>query len=624
MKIKTTKLRQQAFFKPETVNEENRTVELTWTTGAKVLRYGFLQNYFEELAMNKENIRMQRMENGAPLLNNHRSYGLENQIGVVEKAWLDGNEGRAVVRFSNRQDVTSIYQDVKDGIIRNVSVGYQVYKYQDVSSENDKTKTYRAVDWEPMEISLVTIAADSNAQVRNEETQEFETEIETVHGEQNKINERTQPMPQAQPIQGEDLKAQGIEQEKIRCTEIQKSVRNAGLDADLAIELISSGVSVEQAREQIILKMKERQAPPVTTPHVEFKDKDMKSEIRSAISDAIEHKVGQKVELNDLSRKFRNLTLIDMAREVLKSEGVRNVDHMSKQEIVQRSMNTTSDYPNILSNLVNKRLRMAYEEMPKTFEPLVKVVEVPDFKMVNSLQISEAPDLALVNENGAITRGAFTEGKESYQLATYAKIISISRQTLINDDLRVFSDLPKKMGAAAARLEADLVWNQITSNPTMADALTLFHATHANLPTSSATLDNTSLGAMVAAIRKQTGLASKKLNLQPGYLIVPPEREFAARSLVAPIYATQASQANIFAGILKGVIVEPRLAAAPFYLCGLIEQIDMIELAYLQGQKGLYTEQQNGFETDGVSIKVRLDVAAKVTEFRGLVKNNGV
>ena len=116
----------RAAVQPQTYNEEARTVDLVWTTGAQVRRFDWMEGpYLEELSLDQKSVRMDRLNTGAPLLANHDSRSLDAVIGVVEKAWIDGNEGRATVRFSDREDVQPIISDVRAGILRNISVGYQ-------------------------------------------------------------------------------------------------------------------------------------------------------------------------------------------------------------------------------------------------------------------------------------------------------------------------------------------------------------------------------------------------------------------------------------------------------------------------------------------------------------------
>lgn len=169
---KTIELVQQnrsARFQPESLDSEKRTVELTWSTGAAVRRMDWWTGtrYNEELSLEKGHVRLGRIDGGgANLIDSHDSFSLRNILGVVEKAWIEDGVGRARVRFSERAEVEPIWRDVHTGIIRNVSVGYLVHRYEKTKFEDEKIETWRATDWEPVEISLVAVPADAGAGVR--------------------------------------------------------------------------------------------------------------------------------------------------------------------------------------------------------------------------------------------------------------------------------------------------------------------------------------------------------------------------------------------------------------------------------------------------------------------------
>lgn len=152
-----------------TLDEESRTVELTFTTGAGVMRYDYFKDtrYIERLSLDPKHVRLDRLNTGAPLLNTHSAWSLSDQIGVVVdgSAAVNGKIGRARVRFSKRADVEPYYQDVRDKIIRNVSTGYAVYRYEESIGQGG-IPTRLATDWEPFEISMVPMPADYKSQVR--------------------------------------------------------------------------------------------------------------------------------------------------------------------------------------------------------------------------------------------------------------------------------------------------------------------------------------------------------------------------------------------------------------------------------------------------------------------------
>ncbi|MGU5729396.1 phage major capsid protein [Aeromonas jandaei] len=137
---------------------EKRTVELAFSSEAPVQRwFGF-----EVLDHSPESIRLDRMRDGAALLLNH---DWDDQIGVVESVSIDSDrKGRAVVRFSRSKDADDVFQDVMDGIRRHVSVGYRIHAAKLESTEGDED-TYRITDWEPYEISIVSVPADPSVGV---------------------------------------------------------------------------------------------------------------------------------------------------------------------------------------------------------------------------------------------------------------------------------------------------------------------------------------------------------------------------------------------------------------------------------------------------------------------------
>ena len=223
----------------------------------------------------------------------------------------------------------------------------------------------------------------------------------------------------------------------------------------------------------------------------------------AGIENALLHRFDpEKNELSDHGREYRGLTLLEMGCEMLEAHSVRTRG-MSKHERAKAmleiraatpgdysvragGMMSTADFPNVLANVANKTLRAGYQAAPQTFRPLVRVVYLSDFKDVSRVQLGEAPQLEKVNEHGEFKRGKMGDAAEKYRLATFGKIVAITRQILINDDLDAFTRIPRSFGVAAANLESDLVWGQITANPMMGDGKTLFHAGHKNIGTAGA------------------------------------------------------------------------------------------------------------------------------------------
>jgi len=111
----------RATMEPATLDSEARTIDLVWYTGASVYRYSWDEGIYELVfSMEPKAIRMGRLKDGAPLLNSHSQWTLNDVIGVVEKAWIEDGTGRASVRFSEREDVEPIEAGLVEQLIEAV------------------------------------------------------------------------------------------------------------------------------------------------------------------------------------------------------------------------------------------------------------------------------------------------------------------------------------------------------------------------------------------------------------------------------------------------------------------------------------------------------------------------
>lgn len=440
----------------------------------------------------------------------------------------------------------------------------------------------------------------------------------------------TRDAAEVEKTNGPDLEAKAqakaeavIAAERDRVSEITKLSDKYDLPKAVMADLISTGASVQQAKDKVLEMLAERDAKANIGRGAIVESGTIRA--RDAMINAIEHRISPAgIQLRDDARQFRVMDMIDLARATLQMGGM-NTQFMSKQEVAAKAMHSTSDFPLILGEVMNKRLRAAYQSAPRSFTAFSRRSDVSDFKTINTLALSGAPDLDEVKESGEYTYGSMSEEGQSYNLKTYGKIISITRQALINDDLSAFTRIAPAFGTSAAEKETEIVYGLLTSNVKMSDNLALFHATHKNLGTAGA-LSETTLSEARKMLRKQTGLKdSRPLNLTAEYLIVPAALETAAQKLLSAVLAAQTSNVNVFSNSLT-LIVEPRLDAASetaWYLAASPSRIDTFEYGYLSGNEGVYTEIENGFDVDGVKIKARLDFAAGAVDFRGLFKNAG-
>lgn len=704
MKIKSRKVSmpmqsRAAVVQPKTLDKENRTVEVVFTTGSRVRRASFFDGPFiEELGLKEKEVRMGRLQSKAPFLDNHGfgdKKGVRNVLGVVESAELIPNkEGRATIRFSKRSEVDDIFRDVEDGILSNVSVGYNTHRVEKIGEEND-VPIFRSTDWEPVEISLVPAGADPNAQVRSDTHAEIECEvIEKENENQNENNNIRDEQPKANELLNESevkekvaqpeklrethsigeitmpnsekekakidaelkLRQEATLAEKSRAKEIRSIVAKVGLESSLADNYIEEDKSIDEVRSLVIdaLAKKDKDPAKQTVAANETRVGEdlarkgriegMTNAILHRYRPADEHTVenGQKIfkvgyQLGDAGRQFAYCSLLDMARTCLEAKGVRTGEvprhRLAEMALdVRAGLHSTSDFPLILENIVNKTLRDGYQAAPRTFQAFTREVFVNDFKTISRTNLGEGEKLEKLGEGSEVKRGTISEAAEKYEVEEYAKIISLSRKVIINDDLDAFTRLPERMGRRAADLESDLVWDIIKDNALLSDGVALFAAGHGNLSSAPAAPSEAGLTEGRTAMRRQLGLNGEEISIIPVWLYVPPAHETAAEKLLATIVPDSSTNFSPFSASGRTPLrldVEPRLetgtngSLTAWYMMADKGQVDMIELARLSGANGPQTSSREGFDVHGVEFKVMHDVGAKAIDFRGLFKNAG-
>ena len=657
---------------PASFDEKARTVDVVWTTGARRRAYDWWNDtpYEEELAVTPDAVDMTRFEAGTvQVLDGHRTYGgVGGILGIALRGSIEKGEGKATLRLSGNPVNAGVVGDIRDGVIRAVSFGYSVQRYE-ITRAQDRTDgvnlpLYRAVRWTPQEISFVPVPADAMASTRSESDPKTNpqrgTPCEFIRAAAAHNLPKATTMTEAELQAQRDAEAaaaatraaaiaaaatSAATAERERAAEISALCTRHAVPAAKAQKFIADGIALDAVRTEILNDVAARDAAAgngarnVTRVHTVSDETKTRMQ---GLEEALEHRVSPTAKLTDLGRQYRGMSLMEMGRDHLERSGVdtRGMDRMqlATQILNFRSggMMSTSDFANLLQNVATKRLRQGYEENVPSYQRWARrAPDAPDFKTMTVVNLAGAPDLLQVNEHGEFKYGAMTDGKETYSLVTYGRIVSLTRQAVINDDLRGFDRLIGAFGNSAARLENRTVYAILTANAALADTGALFNSTavttaggHANL--GSGVISVTSLGVGRAAMRVQKGLQSEELNLTPKFLICPAGIEQVAYQYTSANYvpATSANVNEFRAGGRTAVepIVEAVLdatSAVAWYLVADSAQVDTVEYCYLQGAAGPVIESEMGFEVDGVSWKCRLDFAAKAVDFRGMWKSSG-
>lgn len=652
----------RAAVEPSTFDAEKGTVEITFTTGARGLRRTWGGTYYEELEVSERAVDLARLNNGAPYLNNHGSWdgGVRDVIGVVERAWLKGKEGRAIIRFSDREDVKPIKQDVKDGILRHVSVGYSVQKYEKVE-ETDGVPVYRATRWTPVEISQVPVGFDDGAVVRSRPEQDFhEVEIEERNMDPENTT-TTPPAPAVAPPQSDEATRAAAEAatraERERADGIRGIVRRAKLPEAFADELVKNGTTLDAARAAVLDKLAAADEQVRTVQHVAVAPGDdatnkfargagawllakagLVTAMRAAQKAQPEHAAFKDVALDP--GEFRGMSLVDLARSSLELGGVKTRG-MDKMKLVglaltQRSghgFNTTSDFATLLENVLHKTLLASYAITPDTWANFCRRGSVSDFRPHPRYRLGSFGRLDTLTEHGELKNKSIPDAeKQSITAGTKGNIIGLTRQAIINDDMDAFSRLATMLGRAAKlSIEMD-VYDALAANaglgPTMADTKALFHVDHKNINAvgSALSTDGVFADRVVLASQKDPS-GNEILDLRPHCLVVPVGLGGDARVIneaqFDPDTANKLQKPNKSRGMFTVLVDTPRLSGTRRYIFADPNVAPVLEVAFLDGQSEPFLDVENGWRVDGVEWKVRLDYGVGAVDFRGAVTNAG-
>lgn len=446
------------------------------------------------------------------------------------------------------------------------------------------------------------------------------------------------PAAGAEPAAGEAaIRAEAVAAERARIEAIQRGGRASKVPADLVDRLIRDGATVADANAAFIDAWAATDQTPEPRPHSPaVVTADARDKFRAGAAQALLARAGMP---GGARNEFSGLTLRELARESLEVGG-RKARGMDVMQMVGQSFlpvwgaagpgHTTSDFANILANVANKAMLKGFEEAGETFATWTAKGTLADFKAQSRVDLNLFDSLVEIPEGAEYKYGTIGDRGETIQLATYGRLFSITRQTVINDDMDAITKVPMRMGRAAVRTVGNLVYAQLTSPPTMSDNVALFHANHGNLAGSGAAPSTATLDAMRTAMAVQQDPDSKAaaLNIRAKYVIVPVALEGTAKVVLASEFDTASGDKRLPNAVrdMAEVVSEARLdvnSSAEWFGAADPAMHDTIEVAYLDGVDRPYMETRDGWSVDGVEMKVRLDAGVKALGWRGLYKNPG-
>lgn len=267
---------------------QERTVEIAFSSEVPVVRWWGI----EVLSHDPGAMDLSRMESGGPVLMDHNTRDL---VGVVEECRCDQDRvGRALVRFSKSARAEEVFQDIQDGIRKNVSVGYEVNDAKELDpaemprelvelSAREKLPVYRVVSWTPMEVSMVAVPADPSVEVRrNEKSAGPQAPVEILASAAEKKEVRI--MPEAKQQSPEEILAA----ERVRVEEINALSSRHNMSSEVRDKAIKEGVTIESYRGTVLERIGTEKAliPPPGEVSMSKKEDREYSIVRALLASA--------------------------------------------------------------------------------------------------------------------------------------------------------------------------------------------------------------------------------------------------------------------------------------------------------------------------------------------------
>ena len=413
----------------------------------------------------------------------------------------------------------------------------------------------------------------------------------------------------------------------------------------LADRLVTDGTAIEAARKQFLEALGAASPGPLAAGqgcnptgigsgmHTLVTGTDETDKFRAAAADAL--LIRAMLLKNDPSNGLRNMRLSRLAEACAQRAGLNvGVFGQNEMAMVKAAItHTSSDFPVILENVLNRTLLDTYAVAAETWRKWCAVGSVADFRPYKRLRLGSFGNLDALGEGGEYKHKAIPDATaESVSIDTKANTIGLTRKAIINDDLGAFVRLGQMLARAAARsIEAD-AYALLASNPTMdGDSTALFHANHGNYHTggSAAAITMTSLDAARTALKLQKDRSGNDYIgiTEPFILLCPVAKAGAARtaneSEYDPDTANKLQRTNITRGIFSAIVDTPYLTGNGWYLLADPAQFPTFEVLFLNGQQTPFSDRIEQQNVDGVLWLIRHDYGVNVVDYVGAYYNTG-
>lgn len=627
------------------VSEQERTVKLSFSSEKPVDRW-----FGPEILCHDEGcVDLNRLQNVGSVLFHHGRdpvYG-SLPIAKIVSLSIDGEKkrGEAVVSFDTDEKSDLIYQKVKSGSLKGISVGYIVNAYEEVragkTSSNGRFTgpCYVATKWELMEISFEPVPADDGVGAgRNKNPESEENGMSAVTDKNNPGNpvaapehggERGAPQPAA-PAPTAVPTTNNTEIERQRCAEIYTLCREFDIDAQ---EFIQQGKTIDEVRTIILNDLKRSRTPLTSRVQVVADEED---KYRDAARDGLLLRMGEMIEKPAPgAESFRGMSLHQLMADCAMRCGVRDAHRLSPDELWREmavqsrgQFADTNSFVSIINSTLHATIARAYATASTTYQHWTSVGSNPDFKKMTRYRLAATGEMKEISENGEFkTVSGVDEGVDT-SLKTYGKKFGFSRQTIINDDLGTISRMITAQVRSNQRFINQKCYEALTKNAEIYDGNKLFDASHNNLFTGAAP-SIASFNEMIVAMAKQKDINDKDvLNIKPRFVLAPVALGMTIRQILESTANPDATNSGVMNPMKAAfqLITDAQLDIVNpkgYYAIADPNDVDTIEVTYLNGKRTPTLESRVSWDTLGIEYRMFHDFGINIIDYRGMSYNPG-
>jgi phage major head subunit gpT-like protein len=310
-------------------------------------------------------------------------------------------------------------------------------------------------------------------------------------------------------------------------------------------------------------------------------------------------------------------------------DGREKITTANLREVIRAAFSTHT-LTTLLSTTGNKMLLDGFMSIPQSWREVAQVKSVNDFKAVTAFRMNSALEYEEVGPAGEITHGTVSQESYSIQVLTFGKMLSLTRQDIINDDLGAFDRIRQHLGLGAAIKLNKLFW---TTWLTASDGAAFWTAARTNLVTGSA-LAEAGLNTAVAAFRDMAGPSGNMMSLEPRILLIPTALEatgkkiYVSQEIRDTTATTKYPTANIYQNSFRPVVV-PELgniaftgySATTWFLLADPNVLASAIMCFLNGNQSPTIDSADAdFDTLGIQFRGYHDFGASMSEYRASVK----